>query len=122
MTEIVFHPAWEITDYGQRLGFTFEMLGEIPLFLQSFDPRPAREQIDAAYGHGGGWQPTGAMFKVQFDNAGRPLLLSPGDPPYLPWAETAVDTINGRERVFYYLSSFVCILQPTGEIEVARVD
>jgi hypothetical protein len=119
MIEVLIHPMWEITPYGKRRGFTFEMLGEIPLFLQTFDKRPAREQIDAAYQHGGGWQPTAAgNFTVQFDEAGRPILLSSGDPPYLPLAETRV----GNERVFYYVCSFVAISQPDGAVEVSRCD
>ena len=38
-------------------------LGLLPSMLSEHDPRPAREQFDARYGHGGGWRPfTGFRF------------------------------------------------------------
>ncbi len=34
---------------------TIERLGLIPDFLTEFDPRPAAEQFNEWYAHGGGW-------------------------------------------------------------------
>jgi hypothetical protein len=34
-----------------------EELGLLPDFIDQNDPRSAREQFDANYGHGGGWHP-----------------------------------------------------------------
>jgi hypothetical protein len=34
-----------------------EHLGSLPKMLNEHDPRPAREQLDAGYRHGGGWSP-----------------------------------------------------------------
>ena len=35
-----------------------EQLGMLPYFIDPNDPRPAREQLDANYQHGGGWVPS----------------------------------------------------------------
>lgn len=34
-----------------------ENMGYIPVFLHELDPRPAKEQIQENYAHGGGWRP-----------------------------------------------------------------
>lgn len=36
---------------------TVEQLGYIPLFFAADDPRPAAEQLNERYAHGGGWRP-----------------------------------------------------------------
>jgi len=92
---------------------TPEMLGFIPSFLSERDPRPAREQIDSNYGHGGGWFPSRGMTLGADGN-----LHYPGDPPYQLIAETRL-----RDEVIrFYDCSFVAIIQPDGSFEVARLD
>lgn len=40
-----------------RLLDSYADLGYLPGFFDAADPRPARQQIDQNYGHGGGWRP-----------------------------------------------------------------
>lgn len=91
---------------------TPEMLGFIPSFLDENDPAPAREQIDRAYRHGGGWSPF-VGFAMTRDG-----LCYPGDPPMAPLAETRLR----EEIVRFYDCSWVAIIQPDGRFEVCRLD
>lgn len=94
--------------------FTPDTLGFIPMFLNEDDPRPAREQIDENYQHGGGWRPTtGFTLDTKTMN-----LTYPEDPPYRPLAMTR---LRGELLVFYD-SAFLMIMQPDGTFEVARLD
>ena len=91
-----------------------QLVGFIPSFLDRFDPRPAREQLDANYVHGGGWKP---MRRWSFDPASHAISY-PGDPPLKP-----VAIIRMRdERIYISESAWVCIVQPDGAFEVARMD
>jgi hypothetical protein len=91
---------------------TLDMLGYIPQFLDENDPRSAREQFDAHYGHGGGWRP----FKghVMQPNG----LKYPGDPLTLLLAETKLRD----EIIKFYQHAWVAIVQPDGSYEIARMD
>lgn len=92
---------------------TIEHMGLIPLMLSTADPRPAREQLDSAYGHGGGWQPM-PNFKMTKDEN----LVYPGDPPTKPFAELQLRD----ERVVLYEHEWVAIIQRDGSFEVSRMD
>ena len=92
---------------------TPEHLGLIPGFLSEDDPRPAREQIDASYGHGGGWRP----YKG-FTMGENHSLLGKGDPPLDVLAFTKLRD----ELICYYQYSWVAIFQPDNSFEVARLD
>jgi len=89
-----------------------EMLGYIPDMISEADPRPAREQIDANYRHGGGW----SSFKghVMKPNG----LQYPGDPlvPLLYEATLRDETIR------FYDCAWVAIVQPDGSYDIARID
>jgi len=90
------------------------MLGCLPGFLSESDPRPAAEQLNENYGHGGGWHPLSGW---RFD----PVDLSiryPGDPPYVP---IAVANLR-QEKILVYPGAWVLIVQPDGSFEVARMD
>jgi hypothetical protein len=90
-----------------------EHLGFLPGMLDDEDPRPAREQFDANYQHGGGWRPfTG--YRVNPDGS----LSYPGDPPIYPLAMTMLRD----ERIMLYEHSWVGIFQPDGSAEIARMD
>lgn len=90
-----------------------ELLGFIPGFLSENDPRPAREQIDSAYQHGGGWSPFEG-FKMLSDGN----MQYPGDPPTRLLAETKL-----RDEVIrFYEHSWLAIVQQNGSFEVTRVD
>lgn len=87
-------------------------IGMIPHFLNEDDPRPAREQFNDHYAHGGGWQPM-SNFRLQ-DNT----LFYPGDPPLKPIAG-----FNFRdELILIYRLGIVATVQPDGSFEVARMD
>lgn len=73
---------------------THEMLGMIPYFLSEHDKRPAREQFDTAYRHGGGWNPTK---RWTYDPATRSIKY-PGDPSIGPLAEARLRD----ETIFIY--------------------
>ena len=90
-----------------------EHLGLLPGMLSLNDPRPAREQLDANYQHGGGWRPfTG--FRLRKDNT----LVYPGDPPTIPLAMTTLRD----ELIVFYDCSWVAIIQPDRSFEVCRMD
>lgn len=91
-----------------------ERCGLIPNMLRTDDPRPAREQFDAAYAQGGGWLP----FQGFKFNAKNQSITYPGDPCLLPLAR---GKLRG-ETIFIYPNAWVGILQPNGDFEVARMD
>ena len=93
---------------------TPEHLGFLPGFLDADDPRPAREQIDASYQHGGGWQPFEGF---KFD-PGRLTLKYPGDPAFKAIAMTTLRD----ETLYFFDHDWLLILQPDGVWEVARVN
>lgn len=92
---------------------TLDELGIIPMFLSPGDRRPAIEQIDAHYGHGGGWRHV-----ERFEMGESYSLCYPGDEPLQP-------LFAGRlrdERIFVYHYGFVAVVQPDGSFEAARID
>lgn len=96
------HPC-DIADY----------VGLIPGFLDNHDPRPAAQQLDANYQHGGGWRPMDG-FTLDSDC----VLHYPGDPPFRPIALIALR----QEQILIYEYAFVCIVQPDGSFAVSRMD
>lgn len=92
-----------------------EALGLIPGFLSESDPRPAREQLDAHYQHGGGWQP---MDKWVLNKESLSIRYPGGDPPLAP---IAISQLRD-ERIAVYPHAWVLILQKDGSFEVARMD
>ena len=63
---------------------THEALGFLPSMLSAADPRPAREQLDANYAYGGGWDPIPG-FTITDEG-----LKYPDDPPQPLLAMTAL--------------------------------
>lgn len=102
MTWMLLHPK-----------MTPEHLGLLPGMLDANDPRPAREQLDSNYQHGGGWHPMKGHV-LGPDNS----LTYPGDPPLPPLAFTRLRD----ELIVYYDYSFVAIIQPDRTFEVCRMD
>lgn len=91
-------------------------LGFLPNFLSEADPRPAREQLDANYQHGGGWKPfEGFEFKMICHVAS---LLYLGDPPMRSVAFTTLR----EEIILLFPHDWVVVLQPDGSWEVSRMD
>jgi len=92
---------------------TEDALGYIPSFLDASDPRPAAQQIDANYRHGGGWSPQ-PEFKLLDHNS----IKYPGDPPLTPLAKAMLRD----ELIVFYRHSYIAIIQPDRTYEIARVD
>jgi hypothetical protein len=91
-----------------------EILGFLPSFLDEDDPRPAREQLDGNYQHGGGWRPiTG--FELEPLSG---VITYPGDPPLTPFAAGKVRD----EMILFYPYAFVLILQKDNTFEICRMD
>jgi hypothetical protein len=93
---------------------TINDLGLLPGFLNLLDPRPAKEQFDEKYSHGGGWLTSPTTFKL--DEKG--LHAVEYGEHFFPIAE-----INFRnERIILHDCSYVAIVQEDGTFEVARMD
>jgi hypothetical protein len=94
-------------------GGTLDDVGPLPLWLDKADPRPAKEQLDVHYQHGGGWQPFEG-FKLL--KGGR--IKYPGDPPHKPLAMMQLR----EEVIMVYPHAWVMILQKNGSYEICRMD
>ena len=100
------------------LRFTnMEVVGVIPHFLSENDSRPAVEQIDAGYQHGGGWRDFEG-FELEGGN-GKPYTLAyPGDPLQL---ELSRATLRD-ETLVLFTSSWFAVIQEDGSHRIARID
>lgn len=110
---------------------TEDHLGLIPQFLWDSDPRPAIEQIDERYAHGGGWRPMDKFLPLgayNFAEGVAPKLRYPGDPPFQPYA---MAVLHGEEEhfgnapleVFVIYEYAICAIFRDGELySVARLD
>lgn len=87
------------------------LLGFLPQFVSTDDPRPAREQFDANYV--GGWCPMEG-----FSLDGDLLCYDPKDPPLKPLFFTRLRD----EDIIVYENAWVVIRQQDGSWEVARMD
>jgi hypothetical protein len=88
-------------------------LGFLPMIFTDSDPRPAIEQAEDRYSHGGGWRPIDG-FVLNRDKT----LSYPGDPDLEPMAEAWLRD----ETLLIYDHGFVAIVQPDGKYQVARMD
>lgn len=107
---ITFH----ITDVGYDHGMTVEDLGFLPYFFSEDDPRPAAEQLNEKYAHGGGVRDI-ARFVF---NAVDYTIQYPGDPAMEPFAISQLR----NERLYFYDSAWLAIVQDDGSKIVTRVD
>jgi hypothetical protein len=95
-----------------------DFAGLLPEFLNSNDPRPAREQFNENYQHGGGWRPITGRNQLHFSsNVGRSCLLIGGD-----WFKEVCRTKLRKEVIIVYESGMVAIVQENLDFEVARMD
>ena len=92
---------------------TREMLGFLPGFFSESDPRPARDQINEAYAHGGGWSPFPGFKMMANGN-----MSYTGDPPTRLIAEGKLRD----ETIRFYEHEWVAIIQKNGSFEVCRCD
>lgn len=94
-------------------GMTTEHLGLLPGMLDPNDPRPAKEQFNENYQHGGGWH-SQPGFKL-LDSG---WIKYPGDPPFCMVAFTMLRD----EIIALYEHDYVAIVQPDGSFEICRMD
>ena len=88
-------------------------VGFIPTFLDEDDPRPAAEQFQERYVHGGWRNQSG--FK---EGNVRYSLHYPGDPPLYPIAAMKLRD----ETIMVYDYAYVAIWQKDGTFEACRMD
>jgi hypothetical protein len=93
--------------------YASDFLGFIPQFLSERDPRPAKEQINERYAHGGGWFPFEG-FKMNEDRS----IQYPGDSSYPLVAEARLRD----ETILVYPHAWVAIMQKDGTFEISRMD
>lgn len=95
-----------------------DLLGYIPEFLSESDPRPAREQFNEAYAHGGGWRPFEG-FTLHSDRTVENWSIEyPGDPEYKLVAYARLRD----EMILVFPHAWVAIVASDGTYEIARMD
>jgi len=99
-------------------------LGFVPRFFHVGDDRPASEQLEERYAHGGGFRP---MEGFELDlNREAPLasrIIYPADEDGPEEVYRAVSyTLIGNELLIMFESSWLGIVQPDGEFAITRVD
>ena len=95
-----------------RAELVADAVGFIPEFLDENDPRPAREQINEAYAHGGGRRAFSGFTRTSNG------LQYPGDPPMKPYAQAHLRD----ETIVVFPHAWTMIVQADGSWEVARLD
>jgi hypothetical protein len=90
-----------------------DLLGYLPMIFSEDDQRSAREQVEANYGHGGGWRPLPGFELLP----GRKLRYKT-DPVMHP----LFGAMLRDELIHVYEHSWVMITQPDGTWEVSRMD
>lgn len=94
------------------------MAGFLPWILQAVDPRPARDQLDDRYSHGGGYRPRPGFTNLEPDSPA--TIQYPGDPTFHEVARSSLP-ITG-ETLILFDSSFMAIVQKDGSWAITRVD
>jgi len=100
---------WEMLHHKM----TIDHLGLLPDFLQDWDMRPAKEQINQRYAHGEGWSPMNG-----FSMGSYYVLYYKGDAPLKPLARL----VFRSELILFYNHAWLAIVQKDGSYEVSRVD
>lgn len=91
--------------------------GYLPFILSNNDPRPASEQLDDRYAHGGGYNPfEGFKLIVNKDNSY--ALQYPNDPPMRELSQAFLH----EEKLVLFEGSWLAIIQPCGDHVITRVD
>ena len=100
-----------------------EVTGLLPEIIWQDDPRPAREQFNDRYAHGGGWNPMkGWLFKPGPDGEATLVFQSNDEEDDAEeYREMSRTTINS-EILILFDCEFLAIVQPDGSFEVDRVD
>ena len=107
----------KMLDWQTKSGMPTSVLGLIPQFIFADDPRPAAEQFNERYAHGGGWSSFGKG-EWGMDDDGSYALKYPGD-PRMYWIARAQ---LRDETILFYPHAWVAIVQADGAFEVSRMD
>lgn len=104
-------------------------LGQIPVWLDPKDPRPAKEQLNANYQHGGGWN---SFPGFKWTDNGDEIVYAPkgvwsqqlvdegeADPPMSPRAKL---NFRDKETILVYPHEWISIVQPDRSFEICRMD
>ena len=97
------------------MGSFLDLIGFIPSFLNERDQRPAKEQINANYAHGGGWNGFEGFSIVSDDPM---TIVYPGDPELQAIARMTLH----NETIYIFPDAWVMIMQEDGTWEIARID
>lgn len=92
--------------------------GMLPEFFSEHDPRPAHEQLDENYAHGGGFNPFHGYTLHDVDKWGGSYLQYPADPPMREIARAKLRD----EIIILFQGEWVAIVQPDGKFVVTRCD
>lgn len=90
-----------------------EVVGYIKYFASQELDVPLRDQFNAAYSFGGGWNPFEG-FEMLEDKS----LKYPEDPPLRPLAVASFR----NQKVYAYSYGWVAIVEEDGTFEVSRMD
>lgn len=95
-------------------GTPAEALGLLPLFIFPGDPRPAAEQLQERYAHGGGWSPLQGW---RLNRETREAQY-PGDTRLcaIAWARLR------SEELLFFPYAWLAIVQPDGAFAISRID
>jgi hypothetical protein len=104
--------VWMLSKWAHEHGLTYESLGFIPQFMHTDDPRSAKEQIDEAYQHGGGWHQSVNPWVIH-----ETTITANGEGYNL----IATAKLRGEE-IRLYEASWTAIIHEDGSFEVARLD
>lgn len=95
------------------------VVGLLPLILLDSDSRPAKDQLNDRYAHGGGYRPTLSDSWQLGVEGGAYVLYYPEDPPF---HEQARIKLPCGETCVLFDASFMTIIQKDLSFVVTRVD
>jgi hypothetical protein len=91
-------------------------MGAVPWFFDDEDPRPAAEQLNERYAHGGGFRPWG---KEKWKLDAKALTIKwPGEKAMKPRAKATLHT----DTLVFYDHAILAIIHEDGTFDVTRVD
>lgn len=99
----------EVNEWTVKFPHNLEDLGLLPMIFDRNDKRPAKEQVNDRYAHGGGYRPIdGFKFIVGDNSVGRATSIKyPGDPALEGFAFME---LNDAEMVMVFPMGLVLIL------------
>jgi hypothetical protein len=105
---------FRLTGHGLATGKPLEyIVGVLPRFIDPDSVLNARSQMDVAYQHGCGWQPSE---RFALDPASKALICT--DEVRLP--PLAVARLRD-ETIYVYDRAWVAVVQPDGSCEINRL-